>query len=115
MAYCDSDQRSADCAPDESSLVMSGRNYGTDIHALDGRKNSPRAIGACRSNARDQICASLVRTSSEHQGKAMGMNETPVERINIPRRTLLKIGAIGTAAVAVGSASSIVVPELRRK
>jgi len=43
------------------------------------------------------------------------MNETPTERIKIPRRALLKIGAVGTAAVAVGSASSIVVPELRRK
>src|SRR3954453_9672997 len=43
------------------------------------------------------------------------MNETQTEGIKIPRRALLKIGAVGTAAVAVGSASSIVVPELRRK
>jgi len=43
------------------------------------------------------------------------MNEPKTDRIKIPRRTLLKIGAVGTAAVAVGSASSIVVPELRRK
>ena len=43
------------------------------------------------------------------------MNESPIDRIKVPRRTLLKIGAVGTAAVAVGSASSIIVPELRRK
>src|SRR4051794_34323800 len=43
------------------------------------------------------------------------MNDTRIDRIKIPRRALLKIGAVGTAAVAVGSASSIVVPELRRK
>jgi len=43
------------------------------------------------------------------------MNETRTDRIKIPRRALLKIGAAGTAAVAVGTASSIVVPELRRK
>jgi len=43
------------------------------------------------------------------------MNESSIDRIKIPRRALLKIGAVGTAAVAVGTASSIVVPELRRK
>ena len=43
------------------------------------------------------------------------MNESKVNSVKIPRRALLKIGAMGTAAVAVASASSIVVPELRRK
>ena len=32
-----------------------------------------------------------------------------------PRRTFLKLGAVGTAAVALGATGSIIVPELRRK
>src|SRR3954453_16695044 len=94
---------------------MSGQKW--DGYACVGRPRTctARAVGACQSAAQDQICASLVRTSSEHQGKANRMNETRIDRIKIPRRALLKIGALGTAAVAVGSASSIVVPELRRK
>jgi FtsP/CotA-like multicopper oxidase with cupredoxin domain len=43
------------------------------------------------------------------------MNQSKIDGVKIPRRALLKIGAVGTAAVAVASASSIVVPELRRK
>ncbi|MEO8266060.1 MAG: multicopper oxidase domain-containing protein [Ilumatobacteraceae bacterium] len=43
------------------------------------------------------------------------MDTTPNSKILIPRRALLKMGAAGTAAIAVGKAGSIVVPELRRQ
>src|SRR4249920_1184292 len=32
-----------------------------------------------------------------------------------PRRTFLKLGAAGTAALAIGATSSLIVPELRRR
>jgi FtsP/CotA-like multicopper oxidase with cupredoxin domain len=56
------------------------------------------------------------------------VNETSIERheesdynqlndrvTHVPRRTFLKLGAVGAAAVAVGTTSSLIVPELRRK
>ena len=41
--------------------------------------------------------------------------ETPATIDALPRRTFLKLGAAGTAAVALGAAGSLVVPELRRR
>src|SRR4249920_1027536 len=44
------------------------------------------------------------------------MNETTNEKKGLDRRSLLKMGIAGTAAIAAGSAmGSIIVPELRRK
>ena len=43
------------------------------------------------------------------------MSETTTERELFPRRTLLKVGAAGTAAVALGTTGSLIVPELRRR
>ena len=36
-------------------------------------------------------------------------------KIYVPRRAFLRFGAAGTAAVALGAAGSLVLPELRRK
>jgi FtsP/CotA-like multicopper oxidase with cupredoxin domain len=43
------------------------------------------------------------------------MSETTTEREVFPRRSLLKLGAAGTAAVALGTTGSLIVPELRRR
>ena len=42
-------------------------------------------------------------------------NEQPIDDDKLRRRTFLKFGAAGAAALAVGSTSSLIVPELRRK
>jgi FtsP/CotA-like multicopper oxidase with cupredoxin domain len=41
--------------------------------------------------------------------------QKPSNEEGIPRRTLLKVGAAGAGAVAVGTAGTLIVPELRRK
>jgi FtsP/CotA-like multicopper oxidase with cupredoxin domain len=43
------------------------------------------------------------------------MSEKPIDLDPFPRRTFLKIGAAGTAALALGATRSLIVPELRRK
>ena len=41
--------------------------------------------------------------------------ETVINADTLPRRTFLKLGAAGTAAVAIGTAGALVVPDLRRR
>jgi hypothetical protein len=41
--------------------------------------------------------------------------DEPTRVTHVPRRAFLKLGAVGAAAVAVGTTSSLIVPELRRK
>ena len=43
------------------------------------------------------------------------MSDVSADEGSVPRRTFLKLGAAGGAALALGSAGSVIVPDLRRR
>jgi len=55
-----------------------------------------------------------VNETSIDESEQNELNE-PTRVSHLPRRSFLKLGAVGAAAVAVGTTSSLIVPELRRK
>ena len=54
-------------------------------------------------------------TSIEQTENETSRLDEPTKVTQLPRRMFLKLGAVGAAAVAVGTTSSLIVPELRRK
>ena len=57
----------------------------------------------------------MNETSIEQTENETSRLDEPTKVTQLPRRMFLKLGAVGAAAVAVGTTSSLIVPELRRK